>query len=245
MLPQAPRTDLSRKLAVTRLHGTAPQIRSRLPLVKRFLATTGRFAEKALVLVDKRAYQALLADGDIEAKHIQLIEPWTGVSSALNGAIYFAKQNGCGQLLVQSLEVTTDAPSLRQLSERVTSEVLVAGAKLTPSHGKVVGLRRLHADSIPWNTLAIWNVELLSLVGFSPMSDEASPQSGMEEVVPISLLKKLMPERAQCLLLSLPGVSWTPTRDGSWVQKMKTKNLRARAQVGRLELPLRNVRVMP
>lgn len=233
-------------LAVSRLHGEEQQIQHRLPLVQRWFEEVECIAERAVLLVDLNAFQLLQTQNEfcVEGK-VQLVEPWTGVSSALNAAVHLAKRYECTHLLVQSLEVRAQKKDLKKLVGQVQAGVLVAGPKLTPSHGKVVGLHELHADSIPWNTMAVWNVGLLGLVGFSPLSDEAEPRPGMEEVVPISLLQKIRPQEAASILISLPGVRWEPADDLTLRRKISSKQARARLQLDRLNVPTQKVQVLP
>jgi hypothetical protein len=59
-------------------------------------------------------------------------------------------------------------------------------------------MQYLNARTTPWNTLAIWKVSMLALTGFQVVSDgiltedATEPSYGVEEVVAIALLQKVL-----------------------------------------------------
>jgi hypothetical protein len=92
----------------------------------------------------------------------------------------------------------------------------------------------------PWNTLCVWNLDMLSLTGFLAVSDQGV-SAGIEECVAIAVLQKLFPN-AIAKLVQVPEIVWEESFEGDaerqkWhEQKMKSKGERATLQMNRLNL---------
>lgn len=91
----------------------------------------------------------------------------------------------------------------------------------------------------PWNTLCVWNLEKLSLIGFASISD-LGKSAGIEECVVIALLQKLFP-KSVAKLVKLEEISWEETftdeERRKWhEEKMKSKVERAAHQLNELGL---------
>eukprot|EP00522_Entomoneis_paludosa_P010612 CAMPEP_0172452480 /NCGR_PEP_ID=MMETSP1065-20121228/10127_1 /TAXON_ID=265537 /ORGANISM="Amphiprora paludosa, Strain CCMP125" /LENGTH=771 /DNA_ID=CAMNT_0013204539 /DNA_START=114 /DNA_END=2429 /DNA_ORIENTATION=- len=132
---------------------------------------------------------------------------------------------------------------------------LVAGA-LLPGHDyqskterdgsddeKAVQKVELNGRTTPWNTLAVWNLRKLATTGFLLLSEgfltstEEDPSYGVEEVVTIALLQKLLgQEEAVAKLVPVPGITWDaefadPERQLWHQTKMESKLSRAARQM--------------
>ena len=102
--------------------------------------------------------------------------PWTpGAPSRRRStplAAHASKQ-GCGLALFASVETTFSAETVAALQEQlVKHDALVVGAAL-PGHDFQEGRRPLGGRTAPWNTLALWRLDRLCLVGFPPWSRTA------------------------------------------------------------------------
>lgn len=194
------------------------------------------------------------------------VAPWGLVVAALNAAVSFAvRELDAALVLFQSLEVHA-APrhvaGLRAEIERDGSDVLVAGAALTHGQRFEAGEgREMTGIAAVWNTLAVWHAATLALTGFTLLSDGLyagdPPQGEIEEVPTVALLQLRARQagagaarhRARLLLLEDGGVEWrldffgapdTPERLARRERhrvKMRTKSVRAAAQMRALGLP--------
>lgn len=114
------------------------------------------------------------------------------------------------------------------------------------------GEHLLDGSNVPWNTLAVWEVKKLALVGFLPVSDGLGEgiEAGVEEVVTISLLQQLRPEDSRAILLKViekekakeNSSSWStewedPSRLAWHQKKMASKVSRPATQMSALHLP--------
>jgi hypothetical protein len=92
----------------------------------------------------------------------------------------------------------------------------------------------------PWNTLCVWNLEKLSLIGFASVSD-LGKSAGIEECVAIALLQRLFPKKSVAKLVKVEDISWEETfadeERRKWhEEKMKSKLERAAHQLNELGL---------
>lgn len=95
-----------------------------------------------------------------------------------------------------------------------TEDGLVAGAAL-PGHDFREGMHELTGISSPWNTLALWRVQSLALIGFPLVADGIFPgaEGGVEEVSAIECFHRVLPHKAKAFLVRLPDVAWQTTFD--------------------------------
>ena len=112
-------------------------------------------------------------------------------------------------------------------------------------HHFEIGRHEINGGNTPWNTLAVWDVRILSMIGFLPVSDGLvdGVEAGVEEVVTISLLQHLRPNEARAILVRLKGVSdawptlWEDPGRAEWHrQKMASKVSRPATQMTALGL---------
>merc|ERR1711937_370402 len=89
--------------------------------------------------------------------------------------------------------------------------------KKTTDHGQGEEVEvELTGRTTPWNTCSLWNVPKLALTGFLLVSEGLHPEEdgregsgGVEEVVAIATLQRILqPSHAQAKLVSIPGTSW-------------------------------------
>ena len=114
------------------------------------------------------------------------------------------------------------------------------GAAL-PGHDFAPGERPLTGVTTPWNTLALWRVPSLALLGFPLVGEglHAGAAGGVEEVSAIHALAKVHPAKARALLVALPGVAWATDFDdekrAAWhAKKMASKESRPAAHLALL-----------
>ncbi len=204
----------------------------------------------------RRALKSCQNDHDDESKieniHILPVTPWGKFVPGLNALILEAKTHFRADLMMFiSAEVELSSATVRTLCQTVIEDenVLVAGAALNghdyhagdsgtsePSKQRVVPLT---GRTTPWNTLCVWNLDKLSLTGFSLISD-LGKSAGVEECVAIAMLQKLFP-KSEARLVKIDGISWEATfQDGErqkWHdEKMKSKVERPKNQLERLGL---------
>jgi hypothetical protein len=171
--------------------------------------------------------------------------------------------SGGHQILFCSAETTCSAQSVQTLQSHLQADTAVVGACL-PGHEykcqtaatatsddqqqqkqREPTVVELNGRTSPWNTLALWDLRKLALTGFLLVSDgllsddQTDPSFGIEEVVAISLLQRLLgPENAKAKLVQLTSssVDWNqefddPERKKWHEQKMNSKRTRAARQL--------------
>ncbi|GMF25001.1 unnamed protein product [Phytophthora fragariaefolia] len=178
---------------------------------------------------------------------------WGKFVPALNALIGTAADHfpEADTLLLQSLEIEVDAVSVASLRARFDLKSdLVVGAAL-PGHefqpDSTVQPVVLNGLSSPWNTLALWNLEQLTKVGFALMGDALRLEvegigsaAGIEEVATIAMYQQLYangtsPTTAK--LVRVPSIAWQvdrlddPERLAWHKKKMGSKQQRAAAQL--------------
>ena len=134
---------------------------------------------------------------------LQVVEPWGKFTFALNVAVQHASDNGFEVIAFQSVEMRVKQPVISALLSLFTDErVLVVGPVLE-GHEFSPGEVSLRGRTCPWNTLALWRVDLLGLTGFPSVADgREGVEAGVEEVSTVALLKHLRPE-AKAVLVSI------------------------------------------
>ena len=99
------------------------------------------------------------------------VDPWGAFTPALNALAAHASKQGCGLALFASVETTFSSETVAALrAQLVTHDALVVGAAL-PGHDFQAGRRPLGGRTAPWNTLALWRLDRLCLVGFPLVAD--------------------------------------------------------------------------
>jgi hypothetical protein len=229
----------------TRIHSTHHSRNADLSRLVEWCEAANRLCHIVLLAVDTENLEAVRARVGHLAPGVEIVHvtPWDGYCPPLNSLLARAARLGAGHLLLRSLEIDIGGADIEELYRFATPEALVVGARLEETHGGPPGDRPIDGLSSPWNTLALWNVATLSLSGFLAVSDGLyEPDSaGVEEVVVISLLQALHPERARALLIELPGVSW----NARWpdTRRRTQHEAKMRSKVDRGELQLRSLNV--
>lgn len=118
-------------------------------------------------------------------------------------------------LLLQSLEIEVNASGVEFL--RTHFEIgkdLVVGAAL-PGHAFTSSKDPLELNGLttPWNTLALWDLTRLAMVGFPLIGeglriDGATSCAGVEEVTTIALYQQLFPSASRAQVHRVPGIAW-------------------------------------
>lgn len=166
------------------------------------------------------------------------VTPWRSFCPALNALVSYAKVNDYEKIGFVSAEVQASSETIDKLSTYLdgNDDTLMAGAALPGHLYEANTLQALGGRTCPWNTLAIWNVRKLALVGF-PLVSDMPPSAGIEEVATVAILQSLIGrDEAKCKLVNLSGISWDegfqdPERKAWHEQKMASKAQRAESQL--------------
>ena len=191
--------------------------------------------------------------------HVLPVTPWGKFVPALNAIVSWCANHKCQYLLFASAEVqlTQDVMNV-MISKMDIERTLVVGTVLSgheykqPTNEGEEGIEvELTGRTTPWNTCALWNVSKLALTGFLLVSEGLHPDqeggissAGVEEVVAIATLQKILqPCNAQAKLVSIPGTSWgiqdfnNDEKRKEWHEKkMMSKLTRAKRQLDLLGL---------
>uniref|UniRef100_M4BTB3 Uncharacterized protein n=1 Tax=Hyaloperonospora arabidopsidis (strain Emoy2) TaxID=559515 RepID=M4BTB3_HYAAE len=187
--------------------------------------------------------------------HVKVIPMlhWGKFVPALNALIGTAAEQfpKADTLLLQSLEIDVEAASVESLRSHFDlSRDLVVGAAM-PGHdfqpdpdSQPIELSGLTS---PWNTLALWNLEQLTKVGFVLMGDALRLEvdgigsvAGIEEVATIAVYQQLYANATSpttAKLVRVPNIAWQvntmkdPQRSAWHEKKMASKQQRAAAQI--------------
>jgi hypothetical protein len=181
--------------------------------------------------------------------HILPVTPWGKFVPGLNALILHAKtQLKADLIMFVSAEVQLSSTTVRTLCQNVTENknVVVAGAALNghqyhsdisatdgPPNPQVVPLT---GRTTPWNTLCVWNLDKLSLTGFSTISD-LGKSAGVEECVAIALLQKLFP-KAEARLVKVDGIEWEATFQDEERQKWHDEKMESKVERPKNQLEL-------
>eukprot|EP01039_Chlorochromonas_danica_P007005 gene7006-7749_t len=172
------------------------------------------------------------------------IEPWGYYTTALNHALLYAQDHDFDLVAFQSLEYQATAELTSCLIGHFDEDTLVVGAAMT-GHLFQEGVHTLSGRRCPWNTMAIWRVDYLSLVGFLLISDGLANDraiGGVEELASISLLQQLRPSlKAKLVAQAGSEEAWKTTFDDPERAKyqefkMQSKEQRAARQLQTLPL---------
>lgn len=172
------------------------------------------------------------------------VQPWGKFVPALNAITQHALSLGCPGVLFMSAETVVSPAGVRALQSHLTTRDLVVGAAFE-DHTYQPGWHTLDGRTSPWNTLALWQTELLALTGFLGVAEgqdvaNGRKDAGVEEVTCIAVLQTLLGEaRARAKLTVVPGLQWAtnefagdPERQAWHARKMTSKVSRPAAQLG-------------
>ena len=185
--------------------------------------------------------------------HILPVTPWGKFVQALNSLVLYSNtQLKADLIMFISAEVNLSSSTVSTLCQHVieNEHVIVAGAALNGHqyHAVSTGSERqrqrevpLTGRTTPWNTLCVWDLDKLSLTGFSTVSDLGT-SAGVEECVAIALLQKLFP-KSEARLVKVDDIEWNEKslqedeERYKWHQeKMNSKLERAGRQLELLKL---------
>ena len=175
------------------------------------------------------------------------VTPWGKFVMPLNALVIEACEAGASHLLLASVEVADSLTieNIGQLCELIADDVLVVGAAMEghnvkSSQGIDLSIDGADGRSVPWNTLALWDLKYLQRFGFPLIGDAlfGPKQAGVEEVSTIALYQKVYPE-LEALLVVLPGIKWDTAdfdeeRRKGHEAKMASKVSRPAAQMAEL-----------
>jgi len=155
----------------------------------------------------------------------------------LNAIVSRAVLSGAALLLLVSEKIRFSKEHIEELKSFMDEKTLVVGAKLnghTFKKGKVRG----NGLTVPWSTLAIWNLKYLAKLGFPLIGDALfdKKQAGIEEVSTIALSQTLYPD-LKAKLVKISGIKENKENDDKeYKKKIKSKKSRAEAQMKEIKL---------
>jgi len=190
--------------------------------------------------------------------HVLPVTPWGKFVPALNAIVSWCANHKCQYLLFASAEVQLTQEVMNVMISKMDIErTLVVGTVLSgheyeqPINNEGEIEVELTGRTTPWNTCALWNLPKLALTGFllvseglHPEQEEGISSAGVEEVVAIATLQRILqPCNAQAKLVSIPGTSWgiqdfnNDEKRKEWHEKkMQSKLTRAKCQLDLLGL---------
>jgi len=178
---------------------------------------------------------------------VNIIEvPLWQFTPALNALLTFAMINRYQYIIYQSIEVQVNPLDVDKMFRLLTTDVLVVGLAF-PDHQFEVGEHTINGGNTPWNTMAIWDVKKLGLIGFLASADGLieGVEPGVEEVAAISLLQMLHPKSSKAILFQSKGeggdkkwkTEWSDPERKAWHEKkMASKISRPATQLAALNL---------
>mmetsp|Transcript_17919 Transcript_17919/g.41322 ORF Transcript_17919/g.41322 Transcript_17919/m.41322 type:complete len:277 (-) Transcript_17919:245-1075(-) len=184
--------------------------------------------------------------------HIIPVMPWGKFVFGLNALVLHAKSHLEADLIMfMSAEVNISSAAVRTLCRNVTENknILVAGAAMNGHqyHADVSDIdgkpKRqvvpLTGRTTPWNTLSVWNLDKLSLTGFSMISD-LGQSAGVEECVAIALLQKLFPE-SEARLVKVDGIAWEETFQDMERKKWHDEKMKSKIERPKIQLDIMGI----
>lgn len=177
------------------------------------------------------------------------VTPWGSFVPALNALTSWACKNrdkdGSWVIVFISAEMSLGGSSCPELIQHMNVEdTLVVGAAL-PGHdyrgSESENEVELNGRTCPWNTLAMWNLEKLALIGFPLVGDGlhrfqdgTTAPGGIEEFATVLLHQRmdLQNTSTKAKLVQVSGIEWDQTFEDEdrrkWhEEKMNSKNTRA------------------
>lgn len=173
--------DSSNVLVVTRVHASSAVSMSPIETIIDFVKSVS-YASKVLICVgiDNHSHETYvqklvesLETHNLTTKtSILSISPWGGFTHALNLAVSFAAEKKFSLVCFQSLETRSTKEIVRGLTDvfKIDMNALVVGP-VFQGHEFQLGIWPIRGRTVPWNTLAIWDVQKLVLTGFPLISN--------------------------------------------------------------------------
>jgi len=167
--------------------------------------------------------------------------PWGKFVPALNALVSEANKLNADQILFASLEVMLNPEIIKELNKHLDNETLVVGAALS-GHSFKKGKNIGDGKTVPWNTMALWNMKFLKINAF-PMIGEAlfnQRHAGVEELATIATYQQSFPF-LKAKLIKIPNIEWktdnfTSDRLKKHLKKMAAKIKRPDKQIKKLNI---------
>jgi len=186
-------------LVATRIHSSNTSSPPQSSTIDTFAGSISSLGQATgLIATDSECFDLVSTHAAINHPDIVVIcvSPWGKFTPALNVIVFYALENTFSSLLLISAEVSPTVFEKSALLESLVSDTLVVGKRLVGhsfSPGKSV---RLSGVTTPWNTMAMWNLSKLGLVGFPLVAEGVleGAEGGVEEVGAIAIVQKLLGE---------------------------------------------------
>jgi hypothetical protein len=242
------------RIVATRLHTSNEKRLLEGEDIKQWCDHVLNYCDLLIVIVDTKYLNAIQNAQQSFQDRIQFfhIDPWISFTQPLNMLVEKALSLGAKELLFQSIEVEISLKDIEKLESHLTNDTLVVGAKLDEQHGSDENIQLpLNGWTTPWNTLALWNIQKLGLIGFLSISSgnhEGIP-GGVEEVVTISMLQSLKQNEMKAKVINLQSVVWNTTWDCDerakyHKEKMQSKEARSIIQLETLGIKAGQVQMI-
>ena len=216
-----------------------------LDRLKSLVEGVSAFADFILIAVKDDSSKSVIPEivswgqKEVEAVSVGKQEKFVPI---LNFMVKYVYGRGFDRLLFVSAEIELTKGIFLKLSQHLDEQTLVAGAVLA-GHEFASGEQVASGVTVPWNTLAVWNLKYLARTGF-PLAGEAPYDAhfaGVEEIGACAVLQSLYPD-LKIKLINLGAVKWhieelSNERIADHIKKLESKEQRAEKQLKFLELP--------
>jgi len=232
---------MTRICVCTRIHQNNSKSNININNLRLFIQKSLQYADIIAIAVGSVELLNLISDevGSTDKIHIFEVNPWGNFTPALNALIEFSLGGMVDVIMFQSMETIVNKNVVDRMISHMEPEDLVVGAALNGHDFKPGETLELTGVTTPWNTLAIWNLNKLSRVGFMDVAEGKIPgiPSGVEEVTSIATIQVLLGlENSRAKLVYFSDVNWkTDWVDESRIEwhkkKMESKYIRAEMQM--------------
>jgi hypothetical protein len=247
---------------------TPPELSVLIRNLSTFLRTASSInASKAVIAVDpeetiegydlvasieQALNDAKRAEPSFQQQHYEIIKvsPWGNFVPALNALTSWACihqiEYGNTAIMFISAETSVTQETVEAMSCHMADDTLVVGAAL-PGHdyrgtetNNAIEVD-LNGRTCPWNTIAMWNLNKLALLGFPLVADglhrldDGTPiAAGIEEVATVLMHQKLNPTGSKAKLVKVNGVEWRQNFEDE--ERMKWHDAKMKSKYARAEL---------
>ena len=196
--PQTIGNEENKVIVALRLHQQNSHLLPEIPHLLTLMHSCLAYASRVLLCIDTEpSYTQALTLALQNERFITLlpVQPWGRFTQALNAAVEFASQHSYRLIIFQSLEITVHPERMHPLLSLFDreEELCLVGPELE-GHAFQEGSNALRGRTCPWNTLAIWRVAFLSLIGFPLIGNGSGEmEGGVEEVSAVAVLLTIRP----------------------------------------------------
>lgn len=199
-----------------------------------------------LVAINENADKSGALELDNNDANIFGVKPWGRFTPALNALIGEARDYvKNGGMLFASMEISLNFSIVKSLASHMNANTLVVGARLQ-GHDFVSGSTggfQGNGRQIPWNTVALWNLEKLYPFGFSNAGEglpEDPSTAGVEELCTMSVIQSVLgAENAKVKMVEIPGIKWETTFDSEERQLEHEKKMQSK-----IERPVKQLQML-